>query len=84
LSWAIDWLDRLLGHRQLGAGPRVTPRSRLPLPPHRRTRCPQIARVDFNVPLEGTRITNTQRIDAAIPTIKYALEKGAKVSSSTR
>lgn len=36
-------------------------------------------RVDFNVPLEGKRITNTQRIDAAIPTIKYALDQGAKV-----
>lgn len=35
--------------------------------------------MDFNVPLEGTRITNTQRIDAAIPTIQYALDKGAKV-----
>jgi hypothetical protein len=40
----------------------------------------QLIRVDFNVPLEGTRITNTQRIDAAIPTIKYALDQGAKVS----
>ncbi|RYY33119.1 phosphoglycerate kinase, partial [archaeon] len=36
-------------------------------------------RVDFNVPLEGSRITNTQRIDAAIPTIKYALDNGAQV-----
>jgi len=35
-------------------------------------------RVDFNVPMEGARITNTQRIDAAIPTIKYALEAGAR------
>ena len=25
------------------------------------------------------KITNTQRIDAALPTIKYALDKGAKV-----
>jgi phosphoglycerate kinase len=42
----------------------------------------QLARVDFNVPLskaEPLRITNTQRIDAAIPTIKYALDNGAKV-----
>lgn len=38
-------------------------------------------RVDFNVPQDKKTgaITNTQRIDAAIPTIKYALEKGAKV-----
>jgi hypothetical protein len=35
--------------------------------------------VDFNVPLKAGVISNTQRIDAAIPTIKYALEKGAKV-----
>lgn len=39
----------------------------------------QLMRVDFNVPQEGSRITNTQRIDAALPTIKYALEKGARV-----
>lgn len=38
-------------------------------------------RVDFNVPFDketGTKITNTQRIDAALPTIKYVIEKGAK------
>merc|ERR1712176_165891 len=36
---------------------------------------------DFNVPLDKadpTKITNTQRIDAALPTIKSVLEKGAK------
>jgi phosphoglycerate kinase len=38
-----------------------------------------VARVDFNVPLKNGVISNTQRIDAAIPTIKHALEKGAKV-----
>jgi len=37
-----------------------------------------LIRVDFNVPLKGTEITNTQRIDAAIPTIKHALDSGAK------
>lgn len=33
--------------------------------------------VDFNVPLEKDgKITNTQRIDASLPTIEYALKKG--------
>src|SRR3954468_22044958 len=36
-------------------------------------------RVDFNVPMEGKRITDDTRIRAAIPTIKYAMEKGAKI-----
>jgi len=38
-------------------------------------------RVDFNVPqdkADPTKITNTQRIDAALPTVKYCIEKGAK------
>ena len=35
-------------------------------------------RVDFNVPLDGDKITNNQRIVAALPTIKYALEHKAK------
>merc|ERR1719324_1116215 len=38
-------------------------------------------RVDFNVPFDKkdpTKITNTQRIDAALPTIKHCLDKGAK------
>ncbi|ODV92515.1 hypothetical protein CANCADRAFT_30657 [Tortispora caseinolytica NRRL Y-17796] len=35
-------------------------------------------RVDFNVPLDGTTITNNQRIVAALPTIKYVLENNAK------
>lgn len=37
-----------------------------------------LIRVDFNVPLKNGKITNNQRIAAALPTIKYALEKGAK------
>ncbi|KAJ8097771.1 phosphoglycerate kinase [Lipomyces tetrasporus] len=35
-------------------------------------------RVDFNVPLDGTTITNNQRIVAALPTIKYAIEQEPK------
>ncbi|WFD36356.1 phosphoglycerate kinase [Malassezia cuniculi] len=37
-----------------------------------------LMRVDFNVPLDGDKITNNQRIVAALPTIKYAIEQGAK------
>ncbi|EPE31531.1 Phosphoglycerate kinase [Glarea lozoyensis ATCC 20868] len=36
-------------------------------------------RVDFNVPLDGDKkVTNTQRIAGAVPTIKYAIDHGAK------
>ena len=39
-----------------------------------------LMRVDFNVPLdEKLNITDDIRIRSAIPTIKYAIEKGAKV-----
>lgn len=34
--------------------------------------------MDFNVPLKEGIITNNQRIVAALDTVKYALEKGAK------
>ncbi|KAL3485929.1 phosphoglycerate kinase [Aspergillus germanicus] len=40
-----------------------------------------LIRVDFNVPLDkkdNTTITNPQRIVGALPTIKYAIEQGAK------
>jgi len=37
-----------------------------------------LMRVDFNVPLKNGAITSNQRIVAAIPTIKYAIDKGAK------
>ncbi len=36
-------------------------------------------RVDFNVPMEGGRITDDNRIVESLPTIKYALEQGARV-----
>ena len=38
-----------------------------------------IIRVDFNVPMKEGIITDDTRIKRAIPTIKYAIEKGAKV-----
>lgn len=37
-----------------------------------------IARFDFNVPLNGTEITDTTRIDSALETIQYILDNGAK------
>ena len=40
-----------------------------------------LIRVDFNVPQDKATgaITNTKRIEAALPTIKYALDQGASV-----
>ncbi|XP_066257670.1 phosphoglycerate kinase [Euwallacea similis] len=37
-----------------------------------------LIRVDFNVPLKDGKITNNQRIVAALDTVKYALDKNAK------
>ncbi|ORX43803.1 3-phosphoglycerate kinase [Piromyces finnis] len=37
-----------------------------------------VIRVDFNVPFLDGKISNNQRIVAALPTIKYALDNGAK------
>ncbi|CAE6459661.1 unnamed protein product [Rhizoctonia solani] len=39
-----------------------------------------LIRVDFNVPIQDGKITNPARIVAALPTIKYALEKGKSLA----
>ena len=36
-------------------------------------------RVDFNVPLDGDVITETHRIDSALPTIEHLVENGARL-----
>lgn len=38
-----------------------------------------LMRVDFNVPLEGSRITDDRRIVQALPTIKSVIERGGKL-----
>jgi phosphoglycerate kinase len=40
-------------------------------------------RVDFNVPITAGKITNDRRIVMALPTIRYAIDKGAKLVLAT-
>jgi phosphoglycerate kinase len=36
-------------------------------------------RVDFNVPMDGERVADDMRIREALPTIKHAIERGARI-----
>ncbi|WP_018659359.1 phosphoglycerate kinase [Allofustis seminis] len=38
-----------------------------------------LVRADFNVPMKDGKITNDNRIQAALPTLNYILEKGGKI-----
>ena len=38
-----------------------------------------LLRADMNVPLRGGKITNTERIDRSLPTIKHILEEGGSI-----
>src|SRR5436853_5218187 len=38
-----------------------------------------LMRVDFNVPLEGGRITDDRRIAQALPTIKSVMDRGGRL-----
>jgi hypothetical protein len=55
------------------------PPNRLPYIPYPFVLRTRQVRVDLNVPLDGTKITDDTRIRGAIPTITYLMSKGAKV-----
>ena len=40
-----------------------------------------LVRVDFNLPLEGNKITDDTRIRAAVPTLKYILDQHPKAEN---
>jgi len=39
-----------------------------------------LMRVDFNVPLDGDKITDDRRIEQALPTIKSVIERGGRLT----
>ncbi|MBI40744.1 MAG: phosphoglycerate kinase [Leptospiraceae bacterium] len=38
-----------------------------------------LVRVDFNVPVKAGKVTNDKRLRATLPTLKYLIEKGARI-----